>query len=123
MGLEYVMVRFDDGDGIIGKLYSFKTLIEVEKGDTVVVDTVNGLKLVTVVLISPKVLPEATKYVVAKVDLEEHKAMLETHKEAEKIKALMERRKQELEEMQVYEELAKHDKEIAKLLEDYKLIG
>lgn len=105
------VVSFDSG-----RDYDFKNDIEVLAiGDMVVVDTVNGVAVATVVGIKD-ISKTATKWVIQKVDLDAHKARLAQDKIVIELKAKMEARRKELEEVNIYRILAKEDNSMAELL-------
>ncbi|MEG0579509.1 MAG: hypothetical protein RR490_06300 [Niameybacter sp.] len=99
-----------------GKSYAFKNDIEgLEIGDTVVVDTRFGVSIAYVT----KFLAEsvmATKFLIQKVDLDAHKERLEKEQKLTDIKAKMEARRKELQELEVYQTLAKGDPVMASIL-------
>jgi hypothetical protein len=100
--------------------YSFKTILDLEKGDSVVVDTINGLQVAKVVKVTDIVPSIATKWVISKVDLEGHKERLEKEEEMKLVKEKMKQRKKELEEISEFEKFAEKDKEMADLLKQLK---
>jgi sporulation protein YlmC with PRC-barrel domain len=110
------------------KNYSFYTDLELEVGDKVVCDTVNGLVVGEVKEINVKT-PSAkvTKFIVDKIDIKGHQLRLEREeirKEKElklaKIKKEMDKEISKTMEMTFYEKYAEKNPEIKKLLEEYK---
>lgn len=110
------------------KHYSFLTNIEdLKEGDKVVVDTVNGLQIVDFVKYSgeDKEFGETfgnktPKWIIQKVNLEEHNRRLETEKRVKDLKRKMELRRKKAEEVKIYEILAQADPEMAELLNEFK---
>jgi predicted GTPase len=104
------------------KSYDFFTDIEdLKAGDTVVVDTQNGLQLAKVDMVYTEKTPgRATKWVVAKVDLSAHEARLEREKKAAELRKKLEARRKKLEEIAVYRMLAEQDPEMAEILKEYE---
>lgn len=114
---KFAVVSFDkDGNG---KGYAFKNDIEgLAIGDIVVVDTRFGVSIAYVqeFVVESKV---ATKFIIQKVDLEAHTERLEKEKKLAEMKAKMEARRKELQELEVYQVLAKGDPVMAKMLAGY----
>jgi hypothetical protein len=114
------------GSYINPKNYNFLTDIEdLQPGDIVVVDTVNGLQVAEFVKYNELGLGETgvktpTKWVVQKIDLSAHEARIEAAERAAKLKVMMEERRKKTQELEIYEILAKADPEMAKLLEEFK---
>lgn len=109
-----------------GKRYNFVTDIEdLNQGDTVVVDTVNGLGIAQFEKYDELGFGETgkkqpTKWIVQKVDLDAHDKRIEAALKLKKLEAMMEKKRKEAEKIQIYSILAKEDPEMAKLLEEYK---
>ena len=108
------------------KKYFFLCYEEVAEGDVVVVDTVNGLQLATVVdkpSSMPGDLPRGRiKEVVCKVDLsayQQRKAKAERRRE---VKREMDKRVEMLKEEAVYEMMAEKDSSLKLLLDEYKAL-
>lgn len=102
------------------KQYEFKNDIEgLEVGDIVVVDAAPGISIGTVTSFKDdsKV---AMKWVIQKVDLVAHNERLAREKKLVEIKAKMELRRKKLQEIEIYQILAKEDKDMAALLEEYQ---
>ncbi|MCY8119554.1 hypothetical protein ACR6EC_07385 [Bacillus subtilis] len=116
---EIVVVEFDP----TLKHYDFKNCLEgISIGDSVVVDTRNGVRAGTVVGFK-NASKLADRWVIQRVDLEGHKERLEKEKERIAVKAQMEKRRKELEELEVYQSLADNDKTMADLLSNYKALA
>lgn len=109
-------------DGFPHKTYDFFTDIEdLRVGDTVVVDSVNGLGLAKVELVvkqSPY--SKANKWIVQKVDLSSHEARIRKEKLASDLKKKMEARRKKLEQNAIYKMMAETDPEMAELLKQYE---
>ncbi|MCZ4246850.1 hypothetical protein BXO87_01740 [Bacillus sp. GZB] len=116
---EIVVVEFDP----TLKHYDFKNCLEgISIGDSVVVDTRNGVRAGTVVGFKNNS-KLADRWVIQRVDLEGHKERLEKEKEKNSLKIQMENRRKELEELEVYQSLADNDKTMADLLNNYKALA
>lgn len=133
MSHKIALVVFDlNQPADIQKEYAYRTTIPVEKGTICVVEvTSNGrpdLKLVEVVhviedtLENSHIANKATKYIVDAVDLSSHKERLEKTERLKYVKNKLEERKAKIEEIAVFELLAKADPEAAKLLEEMKTL-
>ncbi|MDA1509591.1 hypothetical protein ORN01_25375 [Bacillus cereus] len=113
---KFVEVTFDNN--AYSKNYVFKNDIEgLVIGDKVVVETANGFSVGTIkgFLETSKI---GTKYVVQKIDLDSHKLRLEKEKKLATVKAKMEARRKQLQEIEIYKILAKEDSEMATLLSE-----
>lgn len=116
------------GSASTNKLYNFITDIEnLEVGDTVVVDTVNGLRLANFVEYSHEshefgetFSNKTPRWILQKVDLESHKSRVAAAEKAELLKKKMELRRKKAQEMEIYAILAKEDPEMAALLNEFK---
>jgi hypothetical protein len=112
MILNVAVVQFPSGY----KNYHFKNDIEdLKKGDTVVVDTINGMAVGLVVGFEDASV-KAEKWVVQKVDLEKHLERIERENKIKELKRKMEKRRKELEDIQLYVMLAKEDQEMAEMV-------
>lgn len=116
-------VKFDDFP--YSKEYDFKyDKDDLKVGDVVVVDTSRGLQVAKVTTITKLAAGEtyskATKWVIQKIDLTEHNARLERERKAAELKKQLEARRKQLEDIAIYEVLAKEDPKMAELLEQYK---
>ncbi|ALA07234.1 hypothetical protein SECTIM467_110 [Brevibacillus phage SecTim467] len=117
-------VKFDDCS--YSKEYDFKyecEVIDIGIGDKVVVETRHGLQIATVKTVIRLAIGEtyerATAWVIQKIDMTTHNRRKFREKEAKKLKARLEERRQQLEDSIVYNMLAQSDPEFAKLLSDY----
>lgn len=102
------------------KVYDFKTVLDLEKGDVVVCDTRNGLELAQVVEMVVYATSKSSKWIVSKVDLDNHKKLLKEEKELEQVKAKLETRRKELMELKEFERWADEDATMSKLFKDYE---
>ncbi|MGD2330696.1 hypothetical protein [Bacillus amyloliquefaciens] len=101
------------------KEYAFRNDIEgIEVGDKVVVDTSNGFVVAEVTKVDV-VSNKASKYVVQKIDIEAHEKRIEKANKLIELKAKMEDRRKKLQEIEIYQILAKEDDEMAALLAEY----
>ena len=113
--------------------YSFKLGDEVDckEGDLVIVDGKNGMAIVRVVeVMARSVLPKVIKqfnlakaWVVCKVEEEKHKQRAEATERKKFILRELEERKEQIEEIAIYDMLAKADPQAAKLLEELKKLS
>jgi len=106
-------------------LYSFfaDSEMNLKEGDTVVVDTRNGLQVATVReidVIDQASVGVASKWVVDKVDLSAHEARIERQKRMKSVLAKLRARRKDFEEMALSEVLADKDNEVAELLKGLK---
>lgn len=104
------------------KEYYFRTSLEdLEEGALVIVDTINGY--VTADFVRYHEIPVKTqpsKWIVAEVDLTDHFMRRKAEERAAAIKKQLDKAKKEIEEMAVYEMLAKHNPAIMDLVEELK---
>jgi len=115
--MKIAVVRFPNQYGQ-SKKYEFKTDIELQVGDKVVCDTAMGYTVADVVEIKEDS-SIAKKWIVSKIDLTAHLIRLEKEKKLAEIKAKLDRKRKEIEEMQILQLLAERDSEFAVLLEEY----
>jgi hypothetical protein len=121
---KYVKVKFDSNE--FGKEYVFKNDIDgLAVGNKVVVDTQYGLSVATVrdlMDVAPDGI-KATKFVVQVIDMKAHEERLHRERNLNEVKKKMEKRRKELEEINLYAILAKEDTEMARLLTDYQTLN
>ena len=119
-----VTVEFPNDIG--GKHYAFRTDIEdLKHGDFVAVDTQVGLGVAMVVKARGLTAPEAhkaTRWIVQKLDMKAHVERLKREEVAQEIRNKLRERKEQMEEILIYERLAKDDPGIQKLLDELKTI-
>jgi len=112
----FVKVTFGD----YGKHCEFKTDLEdLKENDWVICDSVNGMLLGQVqemVTYSTR----ATKWIIQKVDLEDHERRIKLEKRKAVIKRKMDIKKKEIEEAAIYKMLAEKDEDMAQLLKEYE---
>ena len=104
------------------KNYQFLTDIQnLIEEDVVVVDTANGLQIGYVIGYDEvsKFDGNNVKWVVQRVDLENHKINLERQEKLRILKQKMENRRKKLEEIQIYEILSKEDPDMKDLLDEF----
>ena len=121
----------EDGPNL--STYSFKLGDEVEckEGDLVIVDGKNGLKIARVIevmtrSVNPKIIKQfnlAKAWVVCKIEEEKHKQRAEATERKKFILRELEERKEQIEEIAIYDMLAKADPQAAKLLEELKKLS
>ncbi|PHE70544.1 hypothetical protein [Bacillus wiedmannii] len=108
------------------KSYNFLTDMEdLKKGEKVVVDTVNGLAIAEVekYVEYPTGKVPASKWIVQKIDTTSHEKRLENERLMNGLKLKMESRRKQLEEIQIYQLLAKEDPEMKAILEEYNSLS
>lgn len=111
-------VNFLEGT-MTDKDYDFYTNIKLNPGDTVVVETVHGLRLAKVNGLKMSS-SYANKWVVDVVDLNEHKNRIYSEERKKALKESMELRAKKLEEIEQFKALAETDPEMKHLLEQYQ---
>ena len=121
---KYVNINFHEKEerGNHTKNYQFLTDIQnLIEEDVVVVDTANGLQIGYVIGYDEvsKFDDNNIKWVVQRVDLENHKINLERQEKLRALKQKMESRRKKLEEIQIYEILAKEDPDMRDLLDEF----
>ena len=117
---EYVSVTFDQEVTPNGKReYTYLTDLELEADDIVVVD-VNGVYKIAIVTKAFGILPgqksKACKWIVSKVDTEQYKERMQKQALAQEIRNKLRTRRDEYEELMIYQRLANEDEEIKTLL-------
>ncbi len=119
--IKYIRVKFNDFERT-DKKYSFITTFnDLEHNDYLVVMTQYGPKTAQFVDYI-KSTSKATKWVVSKINLEEHNKRIIKMEEINKIQYKLENRKAELEEKAIWQLLAKEDSEIASMLIDLETL-
>lgn len=115
-----VAVRFE---GTYGKEYHYLTSEgDLQRDDKVVVDSANGLGIAIVEGYANHS-QKASRWVVQKIDFTAHQQRKEKEKKMNILKAKMEKKRKALEELHIFQILAKEDEDMAKLLEEYKAIS
>jgi hypothetical protein len=126
------VVTFPDTDRFsssFGKEYNFVTDIEeLKKGDTLVADTINGLKIVNFVKYDDLGFGETgvktpSRWVIQKIDIEAHNKRQEAAAKIQKLKTMMEAERKKAQELEIYEILAKQNPAMAALLEEFKTLS
>jgi hypothetical protein len=116
MEIKYAVVKFHESS----KEYTYRTDLDLEKGDLVVVSSPHsGYAVVTVIDVSGLTQSQrsmATKWIVQKVDITEHLARLERQKLAQEIRNKLQSKKEQVEELLIYKRLAESDPSINALL-------
>ena len=125
------VVTFPDTDRFsssFGKEYNFVTdLADLQKGEKVVVDTANGLKVVDFVRYDDLGFGETgvktpSRWVIQKIDIEAHNKRIEAAAKIEKLKVMMEAERKKAQELEIYAILAKTNPALATMLEEYKTL-
>jgi len=120
--MKIVGVRHLEGYDV-NKIYYFKTDIEdLNEGDIVVIDSNNKLKLAEVVEADPKLNENfvVKKWVVDKVDTTKYNERIQKEKRLKELKNKIDKRRKELEEIQILEMLAEKDDEMRQMLNEFK---
>lgn len=112
-----VGVEFED----YNKVYLYKSYIDVNVGDIVVVETRDTYSIATVVSIGGDS-NKATKYVVSKLDIKTHEEKKEKVEKQNRILEELDKRVLELQSINAYEKYAQIDDTIKTLYEEYKSI-
>ena len=102
--------------------YQFLTDIQnLIEEDVVVVDTASGLQIGYVIGYDEvsRFDDNNVKWVVQRIDLENHKINLERQEKLRILKQKMENRRKKLEEIQIYEILSKEDPDMKDLLDEF----
>lgn len=115
-----IKVKFIDDGNVSRHVYAnFEDCIEV--GDLVVVKPAHhDVALARVEEILPDNTYETTREVIAKVDTTYYKQRVEAREKIAKVKAQMQERAKKLQDIALYQMLAKDDPEMAQLLADYQ---
>ena len=95
----------------------------IKKGDFVVVFARNTFKVARVVLfrgLTATQRSKASKWVVQKVDIEQHEKRIKQEEITQEIKNALQEEKERMEDLFIYEKLAKDNSRIASLLEELK---
>lgn len=99
---------------------------DLQVGDLCVVQSAShGMGLAEVVNIKPRpeLGKELSREIVAKVDTSEYTARVEQRKKAAELKVKMQERAKQLQDIVLYQTLAKEDPEMAELLEKFKALN
>lgn len=119
-----VGIRLVNAQGILsGKIYNFIAYDPLKVNDTVVVDTVNGFLIGSVVEVDKEKFEVApTREVVTVVDLDPWIKRRENKAKKAELKKKMDKRVAELRESALYKMLAKEDETLAELLNEYEAL-
>ena len=122
--LKTVTVEYLDTPGY-KKSYNFITdRDDIKQGDTVVVDSRNGLGLAKVSLVIKGVSAKAKMWVVDRVDLSGFEERKQKAEKAKELMTAMEQRRKGLEKIAVYKMMAESDPGMKKMYEEYaELMG
>ena len=114
-----VQVCFVDQYKNRSKEYSFRTNLELKEGDIVVVDTSTNGATVAEVCNTEGDGKKATRWVIQKVDLAEHRKRIVKEAKLLALRERLEVRRIQLEDTTVYANLAMQDKKMSELWEEY----
>ena len=105
-----------------GKIYTYKTTLDLKVGDYVVVDPPQGLQVVRVcdIDVAPEKAPATLKYIVCKVDLEDYQKRLEQEKKLQELENAMKKKIDSFNKFAYYESYANMDEDFKKLFDEYK---
>lgn len=95
----------------------------IKEGDFVVVFSRNTFKVAKVVLsrgLTANQRSKASKWIVQKVDIEQHEKRIKQEEITQEIKNALQEEKERMEDIFIYEKLAKDNPRIAALLEELK---
>lgn len=106
------------------KEYAFACYLdEIKVGDTVVVETVNGLQIATVTTLTGRLPNEKVlKEVVDKVDLTAFEERKKKAEKMKKLKAKIDKRVKQLQDIALYEMLAEKDPELRDMVSELKAL-
>lgn len=106
------------------QVYDFFTDLDLQVDDLVVCDTAIGFSTAKVAIIRDNASQICRKWIVQKIDIVAHKARLEHQKAIDQLMQQMNARKVEIERTMTFQILAKEDKQMAELFDQYaKLAG
>jgi len=117
-----VQVTFNDRYGNKSKDYSFKTNLNLSAGDLVIVDTSTGgatLAYVSNTDITDGRSLKATRWVIQKVDMREHRKRIVKEAKLLALRERMDTRRVQIEDFSIYQHLAMADKKMAILWAEY----
>lgn len=124
---KFAQVIFDGSSSSREKVYLYRVDIEgLKVGDNVVVEARDSFSVAQFVSytnrnnLSPNV---PLKWIVQKVDEEGLEKRKQQQQKIEEIKAKMDERRKQLEEIKIYEILSKDDEEMNALLDQYKKLN
>ena len=108
-------------DAVLPRVYDYANFEpDLAQGDLcVVMSAHHGMGLAEVVEIKPSTGAALQREIVAKVDTSPYEARVEQRQKASELKAKMKERAKQLQDLSLYQLLAKDDTEMAKLLQDY----
>lgn len=118
INVNFVKVKFDG----TSNLYAYKSFIDLDVGDLVVVHANNGIALATVAELDASE-EKAGKFVICKVDLNTHQSRYEEYFRQEKIIKQLEKKFREKDRLHIYAKLAEEDEEAKTLLEELNKIN
>lgn len=121
---KYVSINFQPKEERENYTKNYQFLTDIQnliEEDVVVVDTANGLQIGYVIGYDEvsKFDGNNIKWVVQRVNLENHKINLERQEKLKILKQKMENRRKKLEEIQIYEILSKEDSYMKDLLDEF----
>lgn len=122
--LNIAKIHFHNNDDPVFRTYECANYIpDLMEGDTCVVMSANhGMGLALVIEILPNNGQELFREVVTKVDMSEYEARVATREKAAELKAKMQERAKQLQDIVLYQTLAKEDPIMAQFLQDYKTL-
>lgn len=105
------------------KEYDFWTNIpDLKKGDLVACDTVNGIVLGSVIGYAVQSI-KVNRWVVSKINTRTHEMRIAREKEIAEVKRMMAARRKKLEDIHIYEMMARTDTEMAELLHKLNMLN
>lgn len=116
--VNYVKVKFE----LTNNLYAYKSFIDLEVGDLVVVHVNDRIDLATVAEIDASE-EKAGKFVICKVDLNTHKSRYDKYIQQEQILKKLEKKYRESDKLNIYRKLAETDEEAKALLGELNKIN
>jgi hypothetical protein len=114
-----IQVTFKDKFGCASKPYNFKTHLNVSVGDQVVVDTSNNGAAIAEVCSTEGNYGKATRWVIQKVDMQEHRERVVREAKLLTLREKLEVRRNQIEDINVYAQYAQNDKKMFDLWNEY----
>lgn len=119
---KYAKVKFEGNP----TQYTFMTDIDdLVLGDTLVVDTRNGLSIgrfVNYVIFPEESVLSILKWIVQKIDVKSHEEKLQKAEDRKNLKRKMQQRQLEMEELSRFSKIAKKDADMKTLLDQYEVV-
>lgn len=122
MKTAYVCFYRGEYEGYEGKEYAYMTDIDFKEGDFAVVKVESVYKVVKVMSVSEETDDRATKYIVSKVDVAAYEKRMADEAKRKALMEKMEKRAEQIRKFKIFELMAKADKSMKALLDEYNSI-